>query len=317
MTEPEGLGVGRALAQAREAQGLEIADVAQQLKFMPRQIEALEAERFASLPGPTIARGMVRSYARLLKLEAEPLLSLMEGHVRSPDPATQLGVRRGEPVPMNDGGRRSTAIYLGVSVAVLAVAGAAVYEWRQEKPLPQFVAASDLGSPPATAAPPAAAPAVALAKAPQVEPVKAPLAEPAKAPPAEADAGTVQDEEKTVATAPTTPPRESSAETTQDAKPKPSVRPGSVVLADASPPAAQANRLVFRFEDESWVEVVDAQGRRLISSLNAAGTERSLRARPPLNIVVGNAQHVRVTYNGREIDLKPHIRVEVARFVIQ
>ena len=39
MTERTLLGVGSALAEARRAQGLELADIALQLKFMPRQIE--------------------------------------------------------------------------------------------------------------------------------------------------------------------------------------------------------------------------------------------------------------------------------------
>ena len=51
----ESTGIGAALKQAREAQGLAIDDVALQLKFAPRQIESLEQERFDRLPGPTIA----------------------------------------------------------------------------------------------------------------------------------------------------------------------------------------------------------------------------------------------------------------------
>ena len=65
-------GIGAALRRARESQGLAVADVAQQLKFASRQIESLENERFDRLPGPTIARGMVRNYARLLGVDPEP-----------------------------------------------------------------------------------------------------------------------------------------------------------------------------------------------------------------------------------------------------
>ena len=59
-------GVGEELAQARAALGMSVADVAQQLKFAARQIEALEQGRFEDLPTGTFARGMVRAYARLL-----------------------------------------------------------------------------------------------------------------------------------------------------------------------------------------------------------------------------------------------------------
>ena len=74
MTEASQTGVGAELAAARQALGLEVGDVAQQLKFAPRQIEALEQERFGALPGPTIARGMLRNYARLIKLDADALI---------------------------------------------------------------------------------------------------------------------------------------------------------------------------------------------------------------------------------------------------
>ena len=43
---------GRLLAAARQARGLAVTEVALQLKFAPRQIEALEAERFDVLRGP-------------------------------------------------------------------------------------------------------------------------------------------------------------------------------------------------------------------------------------------------------------------------
>ena len=74
-------GIGAELRRAREAQGLTIEDVAQQLKFAPRQIESLESERFDRLPGPTIARGMVRNYARLLNMAPEPLVERMSPKV--------------------------------------------------------------------------------------------------------------------------------------------------------------------------------------------------------------------------------------------
>ena len=62
MTDEAGTGVGEELARARQARGYTVADVAQQLKFAPRQIEALEAGRFQDLPAGTFGRGMVRCW---------------------------------------------------------------------------------------------------------------------------------------------------------------------------------------------------------------------------------------------------------------
>jgi cytoskeleton protein RodZ len=133
-------GVGAQLKQAREARGLAIDDVAQQLKFAPRQIESLELERFDRLPGPTIARGMVRNYARLLKLDPEPLLQRMAPRVEEAPDSGRIAARFRQPVPFSDGAKRSTLIYAGFSVGLLLLVGAVAYEWQQEKATPQFVA---------------------------------------------------------------------------------------------------------------------------------------------------------------------------------
>src|SRR5258706_581114 len=89
MTEASeaGDGVGKGLARARAALGFSVADVAQQLKFASRQIEALEQGRFAELPTGTFARGMVRAYAKLLKLDAEPLRRRPSRRLRARRPA--------------------------------------------------------------------------------------------------------------------------------------------------------------------------------------------------------------------------------------
>jgi hypothetical protein len=38
---------------------------------------------------------------------------------------------------------------------------------------------------------------------------------------------------------------------------------------------------------------------------------------PPLYIVVGNAQGVRMTYAGRDIDLARHTKIDVARLTLE
>ena len=61
--------VGEQLRLAREARGLEVADIAQTLKLGPRQVEALEAGDWKGLPGNTFIRGFVRNYARLVQID--------------------------------------------------------------------------------------------------------------------------------------------------------------------------------------------------------------------------------------------------------
>ena len=76
-TVPEALllSPGATLAAARQAQGLTVEQVASQLNLAPRQIVALENGNYAALPGMVIARGFLRTYAKLLKIDSAPLLS--------------------------------------------------------------------------------------------------------------------------------------------------------------------------------------------------------------------------------------------------
>ena len=60
-----------------------------------------------------------------------------------------------------------------------------------------------------------------------------------------------------------------------------------------------------------------ATAKLLVARLHPAGTERVVSGLPPFTIVIGNAEHVKLTYNDRPVDLKPYIKVEVARFSLE
>jgi len=268
LTDPA-TGIGAELARAREARGLALSDVAQQLKFSARQLEALEQDRFDVLPGGTFARGMVRSYARLLKLDPEPLLERIAGRLDTPE-VGKLAERYREPVPFSNGTRRSTFVYLGLSLGVLAIGGGVGYEWYRERD---------------------AAKAAFVAPAKPLPETRRAAAKPPRPPGVEAVAATPPASEGKVAA------------------PAP----------DAGKPAARSgpNRIILRFEQEAWAEVRDGAERLLVSSLNPAGTERLVRGQPPFTLVIGNAQHVQVTYNDKPVDLQPYVKVEVARFTLK
>jgi cytoskeleton protein RodZ len=284
-----GTGVGADLKRAREERGLALTDVAQQLKFSPRQLEALEEERFEALPGGTFARGMVRSYARLLKLDAEPLVGRLTGQLDTIQ-VGRLAERYREPVPFSDNARRSTFVYLGLSLGVLAIGGGVAYEWYRERSPAKSLAFVAPAKAPAEAKAPVETKAPAETKAPVESKRPAAASKPKPATP-----------EPAVAPAPAAAPAQ--------AQPAPT---------DANKPIARGpNRLVLRFEQEAWAEVKDGAERMLISSLNAAGTERVVRGQPPYTVVIGNASHVQVIYNDKPVDLQPYVKLEVARFTLK
>ena len=263
-----GRSVGEELARARAALGLSLADVALQLKFAPRQIEALEQGRYDLLPTGTFARGMLRAYARLLKLDPEPLVERMAGRLVVPDNAAAVATVRRR-IPITDSARRVNLIYAALSVAILGVIAAVAFEWHRESSN-----AARMTFVPAAA--PAQQPGAAAPIEPQRTAVASAAAQPNLVPMTRSD-----------------PP-------------------------PVAPPAAErksgTRRISMKFEREAWVEIRGRDGKALISKLNAAGTEESVEGMPPFALIVGNAQHVRLTYDDRPIDLAPHVKVEVARF---
>ena len=81
---------------------------------------------------------------------------------------------------------------------------------------------------------------------------------------------------------------------------------------------AEGNRrILLRFERDSWVQIKARDGKTILSQLNPAGSEQAVEGRPPFSLIIGNAQHVRLSYEDRQIDLAPHVKVEVARFTLE
>jgi cytoskeleton protein RodZ len=276
-------GVGEVLARARAALGLTISDVALQLKFAPRQIEALEQERFELLPPGTFSRGMVRAYARLLKLDAEPLVQRIAGRVAVPDNANAVAAAR-RPIPITDNARRSNLVYAGLSLAVLGVIAAVLFEWQRER-----VSAGRMEF-------------VAAARAPQL-PAQALLPPTQALPQAPSPA-----EQQLASLSAVAPPNRTPL---IEADPVQTAAPAARRTADGK------RRIRMMFERESWVEIKDVGGKTLISQLNPAGSEQAVEGRPPFEVIIGNAQHVRLSYDDRPIDLAPHVKVEVARFTLE
>lgn len=254
---------GRTLRAAREAGGLAIFEVAQSLKFSPRQVEALEADDYAALPqGATFLRGFVRGYAKLLKLDPLPLLGMLDARAPAALPDVREPQNMGiAATPIVAGRRSSRPMLVGAAVLALLALGMGVWHF--------------LGSP---------IPAAALKTAPAAEVSSG------------SEVTTVRPPDVRIEEAPAAAAGEP---------------PAPVVLP------ADMRQLIFVFNDKSWVEVKDATQRILFSGENQAGARQVIAGKPPFQLVIGNAVKVDLQYEDRQIDLKPHIRAEVARLTLE
>jgi len=99
------------------------------------------------------------------------------------------------------------------------------------------------------------------------------------------------------------------------------VRDSSTAASAAQTPGKSAapgeRELRFVFDEESWVEIRDGSDKTILSQLNRAGSALRIAGMPPLTIVVGNSQGVKMTYAGKPIDLARHTKFDVARLTLE
>jgi cytoskeletal protein RodZ len=70
------------LREAREALGLNIYEVADITKIRTDHIRALEEGRFDAFAAPVYLRGFIRTYARLLRLDPDEMISALDAELR-------------------------------------------------------------------------------------------------------------------------------------------------------------------------------------------------------------------------------------------
>lgn len=285
-----GRTAGTMLREAREAGGWSIDAVAQQLKLAPRQVHALEQDRPDELPGRTFVRGFARNYARLLNLDPDAVVAAIPGLADvgsgAAVPLSASSRSIGE-MPSSSAPRAGSFARWAIPLVLIAlIALAAGYEFLR----PGNLSPSPAPAAPATQAPQARGdPAVALPN---------PLGGPADAPvPASTPAEAVA--------APGVPATQQSAGTITAA---PAGVAPVVAPAPATVDAAPAVTLVIRYRGSAWTEVRDANGQRLLLHTGAPGTEQVVEAKGPVDITLGNANQVSLTWRGQPFDLAPHIR---------
>ncbi|MCO5760246.1 MAG: helix-turn-helix domain-containing protein [Gammaproteobacteria bacterium] len=80
-------GPGQRLRQARLRRGMEVRQVARELRLTVDRVLAIEEDDYAALPDPVFVVGYVKSYARLLELNPEALAhAYRSSQARSPVP---------------------------------------------------------------------------------------------------------------------------------------------------------------------------------------------------------------------------------------
>lgn len=338
---------GARLRVLREARGMDLEDLARELNLKPRVLMALEADDYGKLPGPTFVRGYIRSCARQLGTDPEPLLEEFEtlaGRVEPVvRPSPRLGATRLDRVLVQ---RRPGLVMAAGSVAMLALVAAVLMLW------------SGSGDDARTAQ--ERAPDESLAEAP----ARIPSQRPASAASAGEEGAAVADVPgadvyaNTGANADAVPDTGQRAEAvangfadagtgafdaaggTAGARAGSDAAPGAGPITAPPSPSAQRDsegdataagaaeenavqvvaggedHLRFVFSGDCWVEVRDADDVAVHQDLARAGQTLDLWGQAPFRIRLGYAPAVELAYNDARVPLTPHTRNDVANLVI-
>jgi cytoskeleton protein RodZ len=294
--------LGVMLREAREQLGLSVADVAGQTKFAPRQINALEADDFKNLPETAFLRGFVRSYAKILNVDAEILLAALP-QAKAPT-AELIPASVDVPFPKEHSAQKNLLMLAAALLIALIVVVFVVWHFKDPLKKTKGVKIEPPVSLPVEIQKTTPAPEIQTTAVPPVQ--KHNMVEPPPKP------------EK---------PKPPASETEN----KPAVRAtktavASVVQQTQSTDTATHNDAVIKiallhmvFDEESWAEITDKEGKIISSRIHAPGSEMNVHGYLPLSLVIGHAAATHLYQDGKPVDLAPYTNSssEVARITLK
>lgn len=306
-TGSQSISVGDSLRNARMVTGWTVSDVAKKLNLTPSAVEFIEANQFERLPGTTFARGYIRSYAKILGLESNQLAQQFDQQfIGSATTSTVQSIDRvGEARRVSRG-----MLQFSLFVVLLIILGAGYYAWEVFN-----TAGADVNNKSAVFE------RVEVERADGSihvqtldEPEDQAVAFVLDANVASETGGA--DLSVTDSDAEQTPELSGDGEAsfeqsvtqadTDDAKV--AEKPEVAELADGMG-AAQLS-----FANDCWIRIVDADGKEISSGLKRAGESMSVTGKAPLDVRLGYAKGVSITYNGEVVDFSSAVRGATARF---
>jgi len=306
--------VGETLAEERKQRSLSVQEVATQLRLDPRIIEALETENYEILPSPAYIRGYLRSYAKILSMDADRIISQYNNKAPQP-PEIIPDVKHPTQVSSRDKPVQAFT-YLVSFILVLLLLAWVQSNFVVREPTPAPVAVTPeprISTPQQTDLKPYAAQGVEHevndGQGGEVE-LTTPL--------------TLQEGTPALEQSPVTTDSEQAA--SENEVPVPQQITGQ---PDTSVPGVDEshdtqvgdgttgpNSINMKLSADSWVEITDAFNNKMLTTLARSGDEINLKGTAPFHVKLGFAQGVKLYFDGEYFDPAPYSRGGVASFTL-
>jgi cytoskeleton protein RodZ len=303
--------LGEVLQAARVAKALSLQDVSDNLRYSVKQIDALEKGEYHLLPDAMITRGFIRNYARLLDTDAEPLLASYRQSVAS-ESDNMIAVRSSmRPVQLTKESQPWLKYILASILVLLFLLAWLFYVDYMPKPSNDAVDKTPEVIEETVPAVTESLPEIALPAAQRQAEDDSVAPDLLAAPNVGLNAGT--------------PPATNAADVKSadtlsqiDFKPlAPSAtqQTQTPAITSAAKTADKAVNMVFTAQ--TWVSVTDKSGKVVYEKMSYNGDKETINVAPPLNLVIGNASGTKLNFGGKDIDLAPNTKNNVARITLE
>jgi cytoskeleton protein RodZ len=324
-------GPGEILKYERNRLGQSVERVSQYLHLSADVVRALEDDRHADLPEPTYVRGYIRSYARYLELDVEPLVQSYNELIQPKTQSSSEKEVRAAPLKRKGVGWVTWVTWGGLLLAVALIAVWWSYDFA---PPVEILRIAGLGR---------------AADVEQTEPVgvSPPQEIAEQAEPVTPEIAARTEDRVGLKIAPVNQSHDSEPERTPEVVPQldtdretePEIEPSLPVVtaqgveaggqvegslneaesqtelaaATPTPPTPPQFELVGRtaagedilqltFKDQSWTEIYDANNERLLFGLMNSGAVKNVQGTAPFRILLGNSPAVTIQFNGKPFD---------------
>ncbi len=280
---------GCILKKAREELELTQKDIASQLNLQTHIIEELEADDINSLPATAYVRGYIRSYARIVNLDANALINLYENDAQGP-PEILPDVKHHSQVSSSDKPVKAATYLITFGLVLLLLAWWQSHFIVGQKNL--FSDSKDYGGNLSYTYKIVTHPDTPfLEKTTQDENsiTQLPLYELVPDSPIE-----------TLAL-----PGPLSIDTTLDS-----------ATSQIKNTGTGPDHLSFNVIENSWIEVREANNNIIFQDLAIPGDKINLRGTAPFSVIVGFSPGVRLVFNGKPYDVESHSNKGIARFTL-
>ncbi len=302
---------GNRLMSEREENHLSQEEVAHHLHLDVKLIVALEENDYEKLPSPSYICGYLRSYARLLKL---PESEIVNSYSQGEEISSALLPENVDIVPKR---QPSSTSLMPIILLLLVVSGLFAAVWLLDffnKP------EVDVSKGVESKINKTTEPGSSMPKEEALDSVS-----PSTAQITESDSNitpsiaqtTEPDSNTTSSTTPST-----AQKTTEPVEITEFKRYNTVVKSDGDPFTAKRvikfrpAKLKLAYKGDSWTEINDANGKRLIFRLVAGGSKLEVDGEPPFVVLLGNASVVKIHFEGNEFNHTRFHRDNIAYFRI-